>query len=424
MKKNLLTTAFLVVTAAFIGCSSDDNLAELQGGDPVPAKGTPMTVTVSDGSGDATRYTNTTTDNIEYFQMWAYNTTNVSDQVMQIDGLLFSKSTGNNTKFTNSDANWPANNTDPCFFYAVSENVETGSDGMKENFEATGTGTSIAPKIKYSLPTTTGTVELPDNTQVLVPTETTIVDVDNTKDFLVCTSTNNGNGITEAVNGSDLSLVFDHALADLEIAARFTSYEWVDNARETMSVGDNAKLHVNYIAIHGLFTTGTYNFNSKTWTGLGGDFGTTRAVYKHAYAPNEKTISAQDAIVYSDPENKDTGTGGAKIKRTTIVPAGTFLIIPQSFTPWNKQDITAGEAEELAYIELNVSFEDFLDSDALDVFDDDYEDNKMSFYFPLVIPNNEFVGGKKHKLLLNLNNVQRPDDGDYMLKTVGFDTGN
>jgi hypothetical protein len=395
MKKNLLMTAFLVVTAAFIGCSSDDNWAELQGGDPVPAKGTPMTVTVSDGSGDATRYTNTTTDNIAYFQMWAYNTTNVSDQVMQIDGLMFSKTAANNTKFTNSNANWPTNNTDPCFFYAVSENVNTGDDVMKENFEATGTGTSIAPKITYSLPTTTGIVQRYYGNAMLESEETTVVDVDNTKDFLVCTSTNNGNGITEAVNGSNLSLAFDHALADLEIAARFTSYEYTPSVPAVnMQIPEDAKIIINYIAIHGLKRTGTYNFNTG-WTSTLAD----EVVY--LYTPDDPVVvEAQYAT---------TGSAAIPIVRTSIVPAGKLLIIPQSFTPWpadedaNDDDLDGGGGSGYAYVEVNFTCEGFGSAAPDDVYDDNGDDDTVSGFFPLNITNNAFVKGKKHKLLLNLN---------------------
>ena len=416
MKKNLLMTAFLVVTAAFIGCSSDDNLAELQGGDPVPAKGTPMTVTVSDGSGDATRYDNTTTSNIAYFQMWAYNTTNQTDQNTFMTNYGFSKTAANGTKFTNSLANWPATNTDPCFFYAVSENVNNDTDKFGEGFEATGTGKGFTPKLAYELKSTTDIVALPDNGNI-ASQETTVVDVENIRDFLVCTNTNGGNGITEKEYGSTLSMVFDHALADLEIAARFTSYEWIDDTRETQSVGDECKILINYIAIHGLYTSGTYLFNSKQWDFTGGN----RTVY--IYKPASPiVVNAQDAITYTTPGNPETATGTAPIKRTTIVPAGKLLIIPQEFISWNPSsaDIGAGEAEETPYVEVNVTFEDFVPAaSAPDDVDDDGNDNKCSYYIPLQIPNNTFVAGKKHKLLLNLNYI-RYNDGEPALAAVGL----
>lgn len=430
MKKILFLATCAVALTAFTGCTNDEDLSRV---DPaVPAKGTPMTVTVTDGSGDVTRYTNTTTSNIAYFQMWAYNTTNTTEPANLSDALLMNNlgfsQTGSNGKFTNGDAHWPATNTNPCFFYAVSENVNNGTDKFSVgsgNFEASGYGTNFAPTLKYSLPTTTGTVALPTGNASIAATETTVVDLSEetgVKDFLVCTNKgDNGNGITEATNGSNLSMAFDHALADLEIAARLTSYEWVGGTvaegghRETCDVGDDAKIHINYIAIHGLFATGKYNFNTKEWTDLGGT-SLTRTVY--LYHPTTPiTVNAQDAIVYTNPENVETGTGAANIKRTTIVPAGKLLIIPQTVTPWNKVlDIEGNEAEETAYIELNCSFEDFSGVEGLDDLVDD-EEGSYTFYFPLEITNDTFVGGRKHKLLLNLNRICYAD-GAYALETI------
>jgi len=426
MKKNLLMTAFLVVTTAFIGCSSDENLAELQGGDPVPAKGTPMTVTVSDGSGDATRYANITTDNIAYFQMWAYNTTNQTDQNTFMTNYGFSKTAANGTKFTNSIANWPATNTDPCFFYAVSENGTTSSKFDAPNFEASGTGTGFTPKLIYSLPTTRGTVQMPgavvpDGVSAKMnPVDTLVVDTAEIKDLLVCTNKGvNNAGITEKLNGSNLTLAFNHALADLEIAARFTSYEWIDDQVETQDVGDDAKININYIAIHGLYTEGTYNFNT------GWEANSLGKKCTYLYKPAQPiVVTAQNAVGYTDPTDETSGYN-KPFKRTTIVPAGKLLFIPQAFTSWagvdGGDDIAAAEAEEQAYVEVNLTFEDVNEQEGIDDVDI-VQDGVMSFYFPLKFTNNTdaFVAGKKHKMLLNLNFIRYPD-GSPALAAVGLD---
>ena len=397
MKKNLLTTAFLVVTTAFIGCSSDENLAELQGGDPVPAKGDPITVIVTDEGGDATRYTPTTTSSLTNFYMWCYNITKGEENFPK-ELFSYASGTGNSRKFNSQGGSWPATKTDVCNFYAVS--VNSGED-FGENFIFTNPpyDSNHFLKFDYSMPTkaTKETVGIPDTDELsltsgtIVPSQETVIDIDNTEDLLVSKNTNVAQQ-TLINNSSAFSMDFKHALCGVEISARFTSAEWQGSlGSQTTGVDEGAEITINYIALHGLYTSATYNMSEMAWDFSG--LSTSNkydAYYRFGFGASGKKITAQ--AVESAAE---------KIKRKVLVDDNTLLLIPQAVLPWDAAEnsgIGSGDADGkgMAYIEINCTFKN------VDGFNDG---EGGSFFLPLKFSVNNLEAGKKYKLLINLNNL-------------------
>ena len=203
---------------------------------------------------------------------------------------------------------------------------------------------------------------------------------------------------------------FTHALCGVEISARFTAEEWSTTVTpaspQTTGVDIGGIININYIALHGLYTSGTYDMATGVWST--NDATKNQAYYRYAFSPALQ-IAAQSVTSAEE-----------KIKRYVLVPDSKFLLIPQTIIPWNPaandgestlQGIGAGEADELgvAYIEINCSFTNVQGMTGTD-----------SYYLPLQFSVNTLAPGKKYKLLLNLNNLlyEAGNDGEGVLEQV------
>ena len=317
MKKLLVLSALAAVSTAFVACSSNDDL--VQQAPEVPEEtvvGTPFTIS----TGADTRAT-----------LYNANAWDKSNSTTWVRDLKLYGKQGSNAPWMNSvifhraaydadwvadrsaaeatvnpaDLTWPvADKTTPTSFYAI-------TDG------AVGSGTSAAiagvsewmttpGSFVYEFPTTTSDILwYKDNAYDFennVYNSYTYVTNANLTDLMVASS--------ETVETTDgvLSLGFTHALAGLTIKAMFVS-----NAENQNS----ASATVKSVMVCGLDGAGTYTFGAST-----------------PWASNTKVNYYYELPTPLElPAEAETGTHTPQV----IVPAGTWLAIPQTVTAWDEK---------------------------------------------------------------------------------------
>ena len=412
MKKLLVMSALAVVSTAFVACSNENDLVQQK--PDVPEEelmGTPFTVTAFSGENDtrAVRYgadgkeVNSGTGWISEIKIWG---SQLETSNNWLDAVVFSRSDASSTTWAPArnkngvavnTINWPTENTDKATtFYGITDgNITNASNnplnGVTENF-ANG-------KIVYNPATIEidhyadgyenqddgfayGWVQAADPGSEI--SNFTVVDNTKINDLMVAT--------LERVKTSDGSvpMAFEHALCGLYVTAKFcpVNQGWVNNTVERLS-----KFTILGIRLHGIATGGTYTFGSG-WS----DYTGTTGMYYHGLGIVENgggvTVNAEATTATPHQE--------------TIVPSGTWLIVPQSVTGWNcsynSSNLPADDSGaylEILYTNANMLPEEYAAGIAL---------------YPL--PTMTFEAGHNYRLVIDVEKVRTPmldgakDDGD------------
>ncbi len=377
MKKFIMLSAVMAaVSTAFVACSSDDDLAQAPA---VPEetvidtpKGTPFSLSVSAD-------TRSTLYNAD-----AWNETNSGTWVKEIK--VYGKQTGasdpwvNNVVFKRNaynadwvanrsaaaesitELNWPSENTDKATtFYAITDGDNMGS-GTTAAIPYVSAWMSTVGTFSYSLPTTTSDILWYNNNGYDFSNDVynsyTYVTNSALKDLMVASV-----ATTETSDGT-LNLAFAHALAGLTIKAIFAS---------DGEFANSASAKVKSVMVCGLHVAGTYTF------GAGTPWATNTAVNYYYELPTPKVFAAEAEAGTHTPEE--------------IVPAGTWLVIPQTVTAWDEKlpkiggSFTGTYPTESAYIAVRIH-----DS----TYDLDY-----ILCFPLTMTK-DLVAGKNRVITINI----------------------
>jgi len=327
MKKFIMLSAVMAaVSTAFVACSSDDDLAQAPA---VPEetvidtpKGTPFSLSVSAAT-RATLYNANAwdkTDGVPWVNEIKIFGKQESASDPWINNVVFKRETydgdwvadrsGAATSVT--ELNWPVDNPstpaveseEATSFYAITD----GAIGAGTTAAISGVSAwmSTVGTFSYALPTTTDNI-LWYNTNAYdlyntVLNEYTYVTNTALTDLMVAS-----NETTETANGA-LQLGFTHALAGLTIKAMFVS-----DAEE----GYSSVATVKSVMVCGLHGAGTYTFGATT------PWATNTTVNYYYELPTPMDFAAE-------------AEAGTHIP-VEIVPAGTWLAIPQTVTAWNEK---------------------------------------------------------------------------------------
>ena len=336
MKKILVMSALVAISAAFVACSNENDL--VQQAPVVPEEtvvGTPFTIS----TGADTRAT-----------LYNANAWDKSNSTTWVSDLKLYGKQGSNDPWMNSvvfhreaydgdwapnrsateaslaSVNWPtADKTTPTSFYAITDNaIGAGTTaaiaGVSEWMSTPGSFT-------YTQPTATGyTWDTENDPYVFDVVSKSYVNAGNLTDVMVATTSKSEDDVT---NGT-LPLEFKHLLSGLSIKVKFKS----DDA---LSAG--AAAEINAVMVRGLYTAGTYTFGSG-WSGQSGD---DICYYKSFATPISLVAEAESST--SEP--------------TPLVGAGEWLVIPQQTTPWDETADTehfpgAKAGRQMAYIALYI----------------------------------------------------------------------
>ena len=190
MKKILVMSAFMAFSAAFVACSSNDDLVQQKPDVPEETTvGYPMHVTVAD-----TRGTDLTKATLPGFTM--YSAMQKDNSTAWQTGVAFTNNNGNCSKVTQVDTDFPDETTNYTF-YAVSDPGNYALDGESHPIKPTFGGENVS--FGYVVPTDYTTYE--DGEEIKAANIT-----GGQKDLLVATATSNG-------ASGEVSLTFDHALS-------------------------------------------------------------------------------------------------------------------------------------------------------------------------------------------------------------------
>ncbi len=217
-KSKILIFAALAAAATIVSsCSNDDVVTTKDSG--VPLK-------VTAGVNDGTRAQQITS--LNYFQLYGF----LGDTNNEFKNKTFTGTDGQAdwaATDVNFASNWPAENTDYTF-YGVSEN---SSAGMSTAF-TNATFSNTAQTFTYTIPS----------------------DIAAQKDLLVAKATGS--------SSTGLNMEFEHALAtttlNISIDPSITNFAEYDGYR--------LRAAVKSIELHNVYTGGTYDFSTGTWSNL------------------------------------------------------------------------------------------------------------------------------------------------------------
>ena len=253
MKKMVFMAAFVAATAAFVACSSNDDLVQQKPDVPeeMIEEGTPMTIIVSDLASRGTDFSST--NPLTKFKLYSS-----LDSYWTAGKLMEYK---NDAWTTNNSLTWPdeAEHT----FFAINVEEDTEFADIAEN---SGAGDDHPDLPVVTATTCTFNYAMP---QSLKPnaTDDYWCDSENLKDLLVAKTT--GSSTTGDPEGS-LTINFTHALAQITAikvyanAQRLVKKEYADYP--------NYRFRVNGIRLGGLKSVGTYTFDANpAWEVSGAD---------------------------------------------------------------------------------------------------------------------------------------------------------
>ena len=190
MKKILVMSAFMAFSAAFVACSSNDDLVQQKPEVPEePVVGYPMHVTVAD-----TRGTDLTTATLPGFTM--YSKMQKGGSSAWQTGVAFTNNNGNCSKVTMVDTDFP-DQENTYTFYAINDLDNLAVDAQSHPMKPTVTEDEVS--FGYVLPTDYTTYETGQEGKAGYITG-------GQKDLLVATATGNG-------TDGEVSLNFTHALS-------------------------------------------------------------------------------------------------------------------------------------------------------------------------------------------------------------------
>ena len=404
MKKLLVMSALAAVSTAFGACSSEDDLA--QQAPVVPEEelmGTPFTVTAFSGENDtrAVRYgadgkeVNSGTGWISEIKIWG---SQLETSNNWLDAVVFSRSDASSTTWAPArnkngvainTINWPTENTDKATtFYGITDgNIASASNnplsGVTENFAngkivynpATIEIDHYADGLKFDQDGhdegyAFGWVEAADPSAAELAN---FIVVDNAKinDLMVATTEK-----TQTANGS-IPMAFEHALCGLYISAKFCP----ENQGWVSKTDYQNRFTFLGLRLHGIATGGTYIFGSGRiyLTGSTGMYYYGLGVYEDG---GGKTLYAEATT--STPHIEP------------LVPSGTWLLVPQQVTGWDKMWNNANLPAEGtgAYIEI------------LYTNGDQDADTQYSAIAVYPLPSMTFVAGHNYHLIIDVEKIR------------------
>ncbi|MBQ8713502.1 MAG: hypothetical protein IJ551_11890 [Prevotella sp.] len=409
MRKFVFYAAALAAMITVTSCSSDDDVVATAPAEPLP-QGTPLSVRVVDGTTRAD-LSKTTTEGLASFKLYGIQQTSPTTNFW-LDGAIFNG--GNTAGWTcTSNPTWPTDNKETATsFYGY-------ADGSTIDGEVTGLTPSIASDAQsfhftlgegesstqyWSVPTLPTALRNNQksvatvfkhgkyNTLQNLSTQTWSVasseNIDNNLPDLLVTDDN-----SSAVEGTDgkLNLTFNHALSSLVIKAYLVS---------STNLLPTYTFCLEWIRVRNLYTSGTYTFG----TGWTFDSNTDKKIaYEKSWGEGTpKTIKVQDAAV---------ATSKDKIKLTTLVGPGEFMVIPQtyeSYTSTGDQNTATAinpDTEQKCFIELY----GYVTTNAAG--NKNFTSNDK--FLPLTITGLEFKPGKQHTIVLDLSRILN-DKGVYV----------
>lgn len=340
MKKSkfLIFAALAAATVAISSCSDNDVLDST-----TKAKGNALIVNAS--LNDGSRIATTGSDGFNSFMLYGYTnpTSGTPTSLFDVtgDGIAYQKTSGNwglvNVDLS-SKAVWPSTSGDTYNFYALSVG---GSHELDASTNGLGLSTIKNGIFTYSMPMNNdGTVNLAAQ-----------------KDILVACN----NGATKGESGV-LTLPFKHALAKVILRLRFNKTEYVlnsngslkSNTAETTSSSivqaNPAVAYIDYIAIHNVKCSGSYDFKvaNGTWT-VNAEKSTIKYQFESPKEFYAGTATEEDRVngVYWHTQDLLGGETGENITDNTI------MMLPQTITPWDydNEHINA-TATSNSYIEI------------------------------------------------------------------------
>ena len=391
MKKMVFMAAFVAATAAFVACSSNDDLVQ-QAPEVPEVKGTPFSISVGADT-RATLYNadvwGTTGENTKVTMLKLYG--KQTDQTTPwLNNVVFTRASTSTDWSANRDAEhgslgdtekpkWPV--TDNTKTPPVDSNVDTEFYAITDNAIGEGTTATISnvdagtwmahindgsPVASFGYTMGTLTANLPhidkvEGTAYLVEggVETAYVDASKLNDLMVASATTK-----ETTNGK-LDLAFSHILAGLNVKIIFRN----DAVYNDGTGSKNASIH--YIKIMGLKTSGAYSYTSG-WSGLS-DY---VCYYKAFSTPVTVNAFLEASTADAADQNK-----------WLVSNTDPWMVIPQTTDPWDCQGCASGDyiADGKAYVVLGIT--DHQDTPDVEVF------------LPL---DTEFVAGKNKTLRLDL----------------------
>ena len=291
MKKMVFMAAFVAATAAFVACSSNDDLVQQKPDVPEEQieEKVPMTIIVSDL---ASRGTDLDIDHLNAFTMYGLMTSQWTT------GKLIEKSGTSWT--TTGDLDWQDENTHT--FYAINDVAHfsdlydsEGNDGADTHADVpvfvnkTGSTTEKTMKFSYAIPT----------------------DYAEQVDLLVAKTS--GSKTTGDPAGS-LTVNFNHALAQIKAIKVYCNIDKVANTDDKVTY----RFRINGIRLGGLKSVGIYTFGDTfaddSWTVSGSDevfeipLKTDALTFANmGFVPTKKTTNSDEYAV-TLPLN--TGDGG------------------------------------------------------------------------------------------------------------------
>ena len=386
-KAKFLIYAAVAATAAIVSSCSNEDVVE-----QTPQKGRPIVVEASvDGDSRASVATSFTG-----FKLYGYKADD--NKTNFLDGVNFANS--GSSWVSVGSANWPEGSGN-CNFYAIStQGAAEAPEGIDITDLKNGT-------FSYTVPT----------------------NVAEQKDILVA----NQNNVAYADNAGKIKLGFKHALANVQLKLRFNHSEYSTKDDPTGNIRAGYKYAIQYVTLHNVKTTGTYNAST-------------------GWDTSEGTLS--NVTINFDGGNRDVepsliltaakGTTSNKIPYQDVaVDANSIMVIPQTlehvdgFGTANPMNNYNGNA---AYIEIhgvmwdpaNSSYWDDEDGEEVEVSlegstpwsahdhvsDFSYKLSNtidshrcVSIYLPLPEALN-FDINKKYTLRMNLYNFKKGDGQD------------
>ena len=392
MKKILVMSALVAISAAFVACSSDDDLVQT----PV-VKGTPVKVVLGGTRADLSK---TTTANLSSFQLYGVQQTAVKNFWM--DNVKFTK----NGSDWESSATWPvANKETVSKFYGFSDGVTDGTplgvtpsiaaDAQSFTFtfgdgvESSPYVATVSPKVLSTMPSfaSAGFVAQREASKATAD----VLESNKLTDLLVTYDD------TEGVEGTDgtLNLNFKHAFSNLILKAYFVG----DEAETTWP--STSVFYIEWIRIYGLYTSGTYTFGS------GWSFGSSekKVIYEKIFG-EEESETVDNRFKMSIQTYADYQANG--IHYEPLVDEGEFMAIPQDYSAraYSGQGTAISDATGQCYIELHGYFQLNPSADA--------QGKGEKTYLTLDIKNQQILPGKKQTVFINLTKLLK-DNGTYFL---------
>lgn len=337
MKKLLVLSALVAISAAFVACSNENDLVQ-QKPDVPEVKGTPFSVSIQNGTDTRATLYNADAWNggndtyVNAFKLYGLQA-DASDP--WLNNVVFTRTAKDAAWTADRDATtaslstapaWPTTNkTKATTFYGITDNaIGTGTTAAIAGISA---WMSTPGSFVYTQPTATGyTWDTENEPYVFDEVNNSYIKASELTDMMVATTEKNEEETTSGV----LPLEFKHLLAGLSIKLKFKS----DDAKSA-----DAAAYINAVMVRGLYTAGTYTFGTG-WSDLSGDG---ICYYKSFDTPI--LIEAEAEASTSDP--------------VSLVGAGEWLVIPQTTTPWDETTDTehfpgAKAGRQMAYIALYI----------------------------------------------------------------------